>query len=93
MVLLAFHPVHAQWNPLTSGLQSIRSLTSMGTDLYAATYPSGVKKSTNGGTVWNPVNTGLPMSGFEHLLRIGREQRYLSLRRDQVRHLPVHHAG
>ena len=53
----------AQWNPLTSGLTSIRSMTHVGTDLYVATYPSGVKKSTNGGTVWNPVNTGLPGGG------------------------------
>lgn len=53
----------AQWTPLTTGLQSIRSMTHLGTDLYAATYPSGVKKSTTGGSSWNAVNNGLPMSG------------------------------
>ena len=58
-------PIAAQWTPLTGGgvVQSIRSMTHAGTDLYAATYPSGVKKSTNGGTLWDPANTGLPTSG------------------------------
>lgn len=53
----------AQWTPLTSGLTSIRSMTHAGTDLYAVSYPNGVKKSTNGGTTWNPINTGLPSIG------------------------------
>lgn len=53
----------AQWTPLTSGLTSIRSMTHVGTDLYAVNYPNGVKKSTDGGSTWNPVNTGLPSVG------------------------------
>lgn len=53
----------AQWTPLTSGLTSIRSMTHVGPDLYAVNYPNGVKKSTDGGSTWNPVNTGLPSVG------------------------------
>lgn len=38
-------------------------MVAVGPDLYAVSYPNGVKKSTNGGTAWTPVNTGLPSSG------------------------------
>ena len=60
--------VHAQWTPLAAGLQSIRSLTAHGGALYAATYPTGVKKSTDGGDNWSPVNTGLPQSGANYFV-------------------------
>lgn len=57
--------VPAQWTSLTGGgaITSVRSMVAVGPDLYAASYPNGVKKSTNGGTLWTPVNTGLPASG------------------------------
>lgn len=69
---------NAQWTPLTAGIQSIRSLTADGGALYAATYPSGVKKSTDGGDNWNPVNTGLPQSGSNYFVEsVGRNSSYL----------------
>jgi len=33
-------------------------------DMYAATYFDGVYISTNAGTTWNPINTGLPTMNF-----------------------------
>jgi hypothetical protein len=53
----------AQWSPLGTGMLSNRSMTSASGDLYAATYPNGVKKSVNGTGPWTAVNTGLPESG------------------------------
>ena len=29
--------------------------------VYAGTYSDGVSKTTNGGTIWNPINNGLPI--------------------------------
>ncbi len=63
VLLVASQMVLAQWTPLGSGLQSIRSITSQGGALYAATYPSGVRKSTDNGATWNQANNGLPVSG------------------------------
>lgn len=66
VLLLAFTPAVGQWTSLTgtpSTITSVRSMVAVGTDLYAVSYPNGVKKSTNGGTAWTPVNTGLPMAG------------------------------
>lgn len=69
---------HAQWTALTAGIQSVRSLTADAGALYAATYPSGVKKSTDGGDNWNPVNTGLPQSGANYFVEsVGRNGSYL----------------
>lgn len=60
----------AQWGSFTGGGQitSIRSMTQDATGFYAVTYPTGVKKSTNGGTVWSPVNNGLPQSGQSYFV-------------------------
>lgn len=53
----------AQWIPLSSGLQSTRSLTELNGDLYAAVYINGIKKSTNNGVSWNTMTSGLPNTG------------------------------
>ncbi|QQR87448.1 MAG: hypothetical protein IPJ76_04270 [Flavobacteriales bacterium] len=60
----------AQWASFTGGGQitSIRSMTQDVTGHYAVTYPTGIKKSTNGGTVWAPVNNGLPQSGQSYFV-------------------------
>lgn len=60
----------AQWASFTGGGQitSIRSMTQDATGHYAVTYPTGIKKSTNGGTVWAPVNNGLPQSGQSYFV-------------------------
>lgn len=51
----------AQWTPYnTQGYNSVFSVTTGPGAIYFISYGSGVIKSTNGGTVWNPSNTGLP---------------------------------
>ncbi len=50
----------ASWSPLTVGGTGSRSITTYNGAIYVATYPSGVRKSTNGGASWSLVNTGLP---------------------------------
>ncbi|MCB9169817.1 MAG: hypothetical protein H6594_05620 [Flavobacteriales bacterium] len=59
----------AQWTPLNSGITSIQSMTSLNGDLYAASYPNGVKKSVTGGTSWTSANTGLTQSGSSYYVR------------------------
>jgi hypothetical protein len=59
----------AQW-VATSGPfgGSVRKLVAIGTNLFAATENVGVSFSTNNGTNWTVVNTGLPASPFVHSL-------------------------
>lgn len=50
----------AQWNPYNTGsFQSFFSVTTGPGAIYAVSYGQGVIKSTDGGSVWNPANTGL----------------------------------
>lgn len=64
----------AQWTALASGQQQTRSMTSQGGALFAVTFPTGVKKSTNGGSTWTPANTGLPQNGGNYFVEsVGRE--------------------
>ncbi|HQW86521.1 MAG TPA: sialidase family protein [Flavobacteriales bacterium] len=64
----------AQWSALGSAQQQTRSMTSEGGALYAVTFPTGVKKSTNGGSTWTPVNTGLPQNGGNYFVEsVGRK--------------------
>ena len=69
----------AQWTPLaTTGVTTTRSMTSAAGALYAATYPTGVKKSTDAGDNWSPVNTGLPQSGANYFVEsVGYNGTYL----------------
>ncbi len=69
----------AQWTPLaTTGVTTTRSMASASGALYAATYPSGVKKSTDAGDNWSPVNTGLPQSGANYFVEsVGYNGSYL----------------
>jgi photosystem II stability/assembly factor-like uncharacterized protein len=56
-------PVCGQWNMYThDGYQSIQSVTTIpsGNSILMVAYPNGIVRSTNGGTVWGAVNTGLP---------------------------------
>ena len=66
--LLLSYVLFAQWTPVASGLQQIRSITSQSGALYAATFPTGVKKSTNGGTVWAPSNTGITQTSGNYFV-------------------------
>ena len=54
----------AQWVPMASGHNSIRSITTGPGAIYMVSFPSGVFKSIDSGGSWNPANTGLPMSGI-----------------------------
>ncbi len=64
---------NGQWTALASGQQQTRSMTSQGGALYAVTFPSGVKKSTNGGSSWTAVNSGLPQTNGNYFVQsIGR---------------------
>lgn len=68
----------AQWNPYNTGLQSIRSITTLDNAIYVAAYPTGVHKSTNEGLSWTPVNTGLPVaSGNIFVQSVGRNATHL----------------
>ena len=68
----------AQWTPYTTGLQSLRSITTQGNAIYVAAYPTGVHKSVNEGQSWTPVNTGLPVSsGNIFVQSVGRSATHL----------------
>ena len=52
---------NAQWTQYNHpGYQSIFSVTTSPGAIHMVAYANGVITSTNGGTVWNPTNTGLP---------------------------------
>jgi hypothetical protein len=73
LALLSLHTA-AQWTALASGQQQTRSMTSQGGALFAVTFPTGVKKSTNGGSTWTPANTGLPQNGGNYFVEsVGRK--------------------
>jgi hypothetical protein len=57
---IATIPVHAQWIQ-TNGPYSgdVRTFAASGMNLFAGTYGNGVFLSTNNGTSWTAVNTGL----------------------------------
>ena len=67
--LLSCTSLTAAWNPLSTGLISSRSMTSHAGDIYVACFPTGIQKSTTGGTTWSQVNTGLPQSGGNYYVR------------------------
>ena len=76
--LLLSMPALANWQPLSSGLGSVRSITTQGTAIYAASYPNGVFRSVNEGANWSPVNNGLPVSGTSIFARsVGRNTTHL----------------
>ncbi len=77
-LILALFVAHAQWTPLTTGMLSNRSMTSINGDLYDVSYPNGVKKSVGGTGPWTAVNTGLPQSGGNWFVQsIGTDGAYL----------------
>ncbi len=56
---LATIPAIGQWVPYNHpGYTSIFSSCTGPSAIYMVSYPNGVIKSTDGGTVWNPANTG-----------------------------------
>jgi photosystem II stability/assembly factor-like uncharacterized protein len=66
-VFLLALPAFGQWNIINHpGYQAVKSVTSGAGALYMVPYPSGVVKSTDGGNIWNPVNTGLPAGTTVH---------------------------
>ncbi len=68
----------AQWQPLGSGLQSVRSVTTDGNAIYAVTFPSGIKKSTDDGANWAPANSGITeTSGNTFVQSVGKNGSYL----------------
>lgn len=63
---------NAQWEHLNVGpmvgdppssVSGSQSITTFNGALYVVTYPTGVRKSTDGGANWTIVNTGLPVTG------------------------------
>ncbi|MEZ4808132.1 MAG: hypothetical protein R2815_11780 [Flavobacteriales bacterium] len=76
MVLSA--SLFGQWEPLATGLQSVRSVTTMGNAIYAAHYPVGISKSTNDGVTWAPVNSGITATGGNTFVQsVGHNATYL----------------
>lgn len=70
--------VTAQWEPFGSGLQSVRSVTTQGNAIYAVTFPSGIKKSTNDGATWAPANSGITETGGNTFVQsVGQSSSYL----------------
>lgn len=68
----------AQWVPFGSGLQSVRSVTTQGNAVYAVTFPSGIKKSTDDGATWTPANSGITeTSGNTFVQSVGQNSSYL----------------
>lgn len=70
-----------QWQPYnanTSGVQAVRSITTHAGDIYLASFPLGVFKSTNDGASWTTVNTGLPnTSGIIFIESVGSNATHL----------------
>ena len=68
--LRQFNPLNNTWPPiLAQGLFANGNFVSdveiaANGDLYAGVYFDGVYRSTDNGMTWNPVNTGLPTSGY-----------------------------
>ena len=56
----SIHLLPAQWQPLNSDLQSVRSITTQDGAIYAMSFPSGVHKSTDDGATWTLVMNGMP---------------------------------
>jgi photosystem II stability/assembly factor-like uncharacterized protein len=70
--------VSAQWQSVGSGLQSVRSVTTQGNAIYAVTFPSGIKKSTDDGASWAPANNGITeTSGNTFVQSVGQSSSYL----------------
>jgi photosystem II stability/assembly factor-like uncharacterized protein len=60
VLLLACHPAHAQWMQMGSPFgEQIRSVGFLGSISFAGTLGKGVYRSTNYGTKWSPVDSGL----------------------------------
>jgi len=59
MGVFLFNSNDSSWTPLGPFTNYIKALASSDTMLFAATSGSGVYRSTNSGTSWTPVNSGL----------------------------------
>jgi photosystem II stability/assembly factor-like uncharacterized protein len=58
----------ANWSPIinwTNGMIKVFALS--GSNLFAGTFGSGILLSTNNGSIWNPVNNGLPDSNIQSM--------------------------
>lgn len=61
---LATVPAFGQWVPYNHpGYNSIFSACTGPGAIYMVSYPNGVIKSTDGGAIWNPANTGFAAAG------------------------------
>lgn len=66
-LILVTSTATAQWEHLTVGapptaVSGSQSITTFNGALYVATYPTGVRKSTDDGATWTIVNNGLPVT-------------------------------
>ncbi len=66
--VLSTKMINAQWQPTGLAGQSIYALASDGTNIFAGVFNSGAYLSTNNGSNWNPVNTGLPTFNFNRYI-------------------------
>lgn len=78
LILILTHSLTstAQWTSNTiTGAQGIKSIVSMGNDLFASTgftgNAAGVVKSTNNGNNWFQINSGLPTTRIKKLIVVG----------------------
>jgi len=58
-LFITTNSVHAQWIQTSLGGVFVRTITVSGTNLFVGTSGDGIFLSTNSGTSWTPVNTGL----------------------------------
>jgi hypothetical protein len=66
-LILITSMAHAQWEHLNVGAPPVavsgsQSITTFNGAIYVATYPTGVRKSTDDGATWTIVNNGLPVT-------------------------------
>ena len=70
-------PVKAQWTQTGTYPASqtwVESFAASGTNIYAGTHTNGVFLSTNNGTNWTAVPTGLPVSSIKYSMAISGEK-------------------
>jgi hypothetical protein len=74
-LLLCTSSFHAQWIKSKGPRGDIRCFTVSGTNLFAGT-SKGIFRSTNNGTSWTPINTGLPSNTFVESLAVAGQNLY-----------------
>lgn len=69
--------IDAQWTQFAPGAYPfsytwVESIVSDGTNLYTGTHSNGVFHSSDGGTTWTAISSGLPVASFVYTLAINQ---------------------